>query len=73
MAGPRYPRIQVCVRSPHPLALISAVRLALRRAGIDRREIRSFSQQALGMDDAEGQRRLCRQWVAVDAPSGARG
>jgi imidazoleglycerol phosphate dehydratase HisB len=53
--------------------LISAVRLALRRAGIDRGEIRRFSQQALGMDDAEGQRRLCRQWVDVEAPSGARG
>lgn len=65
MLRPRYPRIRACVRSPNPLAHISAVRLALRRAGIDRGEIHRFSELALDLDDAELQRRLCREWVDV--------
>lgn len=70
MAEPRYPTIRVCLRSPHPLAHISAVRLALRRAGVDRGEIHRFSHQALALESAERQRQLCREWVAVETPGG---
>ncbi|MCB1057562.1 MAG: hypothetical protein KDD11_18840 [Acidobacteria bacterium] len=69
MAVPRYPKIRVCLQSPSPLAHISAVRLALRQAGIDRGEIHRFSHQALALDDAERQLELCRAWVAVESPA----
>lgn len=62
MANPRYPDIEVKVHSEHPLALIGATRFALRRAGIGKPEIRSFSDQAFTSADA---RRVCRQWVSL--------
>lgn len=63
MHSPRYPEIEVRVTSDHPLALIGATRWALRRAGIDKPEIRVFSQQAFASpDDAP---RVCREWVQL--------
>lgn len=58
----RYPGIRVNVRSEKPIALVAAVRHALRRAGIDRGEIRRFSDEALAAD-VEDTREICRRWV----------
>jgi len=61
----RYPAIRVNVRSEKPLALVAAVRHALRAAGIARSEIRKFSDEACGAAD-EDTREICRRWVAFD-------
>lgn len=53
----------------HPLALVSAVRYALRRAGVDREQISTFSGQALASHSGRQARRVCNQWVTVDAPA----
>ena len=62
-AMPRYPDIHVSMRTPNPLVLISAVRHALRRAGIERHEIARFSDEALTVPDPERRRQICRDWV----------
>lgn len=62
---PRYPQVRVQVCSDNPLALISAVRHALRRAGVPREEIQTFSQQAFagGRSDL---RTVCQGWARID-------
>ena len=62
---PRYPQIQVTIHSRNPLALVGAVRLALRRAGIDSDEIHCFSDQAMASASTGGLRRVCEDWVDV--------
>lgn len=62
---PRYPQIQVTLHSRNPLALVGAVRLALRRAGIDPDEIHCFSDQAMASPSAGSLRRVCADWVEV--------
>lgn len=64
----KYPHIRVAVRSPNPLTAISAIREALRRAGVAPGEIAHFSQQAFSCRDLDRLRELCRGWVRVDAP-----
>lgn len=64
--GPRYPNVQVRVRSRNPLALISAIRIGLRRAGASHREIDRFSSEALGQDDPQRVRRICHEWAAIE-------
>lgn len=66
MLTPRYPQIHVRVRSANPLALVGAVRYALRRAGIERPEIRRFSEEAFDEPSPDRQREVCRHWVRVD-------
>lgn len=66
---PRYPHIQVAVHSANPLTAISAIRGALRRAGVARREIANFSQQAFTCEDLDRLRDVCSGWVRVEAPS----
>ncbi|MGD2116687.1 MAG: hypothetical protein PVG07_16660 [Acidobacteriota bacterium] len=61
--GPRYPQLRVSLRTENPLALVSAIRLALRRAGTDRTEIERFTRDALASPDPRG---LCRQWVRLE-------
>lgn len=65
----RYPELHVSLHSGHPLALVSAVRHALRRAGVDAEQISTFSRQALGPRSTERARRVCNEWVHVDAPA----
>ena len=62
----RYPHLRVALRSTHPLALVAAVRLELRRAGIDPDEIEDFTRQALEHGDLEQARQTCAQWVEVE-------
>ena len=65
---PRYPQIHVTVHSRNPCALIGAVRLALRQAGIDRSEIRTFSSEAFERPTADRVRQVCDRWATVDVP-----
>ena len=65
---PIYPQIHVYSRSRNPLALVSAVRQALRQAGLERAEISRFSRQALGTEDPQVQREICGSWVSIDLP-----
>jgi hypothetical protein len=59
----RYPEIRVRLRTTNPLALVAAVRQALRRAGVERAEIRLFSAQAMAEADPNHVLRICREWV----------
>lgn len=65
---PRYPQIRVNVRSHNPLTAISAIREALRQAGVSQSEIARFSHQAFACCDLESLREHCRSWVRVEAP-----
>lgn len=65
---PRYPQIRVTVHSRNPCALIGAVRLALRQAGITRDEIQSFSSEAFESPTEERVRKVCDRWATVDVP-----
>ncbi len=60
---PRYPDIHVRIRSRNLLTLVAAVREELRRARVDRAEIRRFSNQALAAGGVQRARRICRRWV----------
>lgn len=59
---PRYPELQVSLRTDNPLAVVSATRLALRRAGMNRDEIETFTQTALASEDP---RRTCSTYVRI--------
>jgi len=60
--SPRYPDLQVSLRTENPLALVSATRLALRRAGKDRGEIERFTENALSSTDPRG---TCSRYVRL--------
>lgn len=64
--SPRYPDIHIAMRSENPLAWVSAVRSALRRAGADRTEIDRFSNEAWSAGDPGELATLCRRWVRLD-------
>lgn len=67
---PRYPQIQVSIRSPNPLALIAAVRQELRHRGVDPGEIRRFSDQAMVVTgDARRVHQICGAWVSTATQS----
>ena len=63
LTGPRYPQLRVSLHTANPLALVSATRQALRRAGTDRTEIERFTRDALASADPET---LCGRWVALE-------
>ena len=63
---PRYPEIRVHVDSTNPLALVAAVREAMRRAHIEKSEIMRFSEEALGEHDDRRSREICGRWVWID-------
>lgn len=62
---PRYPNARVRLHSHHPLALMGAVREALRRVGADAQDVRAFSRGAAARDPAEVES-WCRQWARID-------
>lgn len=64
----RYPQIHVSVRSANPLAVISAVRGELRRAGAEPEEIDRFSREAFAASDPVGLRDVVRAWARVESP-----
>ena len=69
-AMPFYPQVHVSVRSRNRFALVSAIRLGLRRAGTSPAEIERFSREALSSPDLRSFEEVCKQWVLLDRPSG---
>ena len=63
--GPRYPDIQVRLRSRNPYALVSAVRLALRQARVDEAEVFRFTEQAFEDEEPRHMREVCQSWARV--------
>ena len=61
---PRYPGLQISMRSESPLAIVAAVRHELRLAGAPPEQIRAFSDQALSSGvDREIVRQVVEEWV----------
>ena len=60
---PRFPEVQVTLRTRNRWAVASAVRQALRRAGKDRREIDLFLAEAMASDDPQALQEICSRWV----------
>ncbi len=67
--GPLYPEIRICLRSRNRYALVSAIRLGLRRAGARPAEIDRFSQEALSTQDSRSVEEVCSRWVRLDSGS----
>jgi hypothetical protein len=67
--GPLYPEIRVSLRSRNRYALVSAIRLGLRKAGTPADEIERFSREALSTQDPRHFEELCSQWVAMEHPA----
>lgn len=65
---PRYPDIRISLRSRHPLALVSAVRQAMRRSGVDEGEILTFTEKAFEASQPERMREICAQWAQISVP-----
>ena len=66
---PRYPGVEVSTRSENPIALIAAVRQALRQARVERDEIGRFSDLAFGSADPAKRLAVCSSWVSVSHSS----
>lgn len=66
MIMPRYPQIQVRLHSSNPFALVSAVRLALRKSDIDATEIRRFSAEAMETEEPGQMRDVCARWAEIE-------
>lgn len=67
--APRYPQLHVRLHSDNPFALISAVRMALRRSRVERREIDRFTEEALGAEEPQRMRDVCSDWAEVKVVS----
>jgi hypothetical protein len=67
--APRYPQIHVCLHSDNPFALISAVRMALRKSRIEKGEIDRFTEEALRSDEPQRMRQVCSDWAEVQVLS----
>ena len=66
VVNPRYPDICVESHSHNPLALVAAVREALRLAHVENDEISQFSDQALTRREPRRVREVCRRWVMLE-------
>ena len=64
--APRYPQIHVRLHSSNPFALISAVRLELRRSRVQKGEIDRFTEEALSSEEPRHMRRVCADWAEVE-------
>lgn len=64
---PRYPKIFVEVESQNPLALVAAVREALRLAHVERSEISEFSNEAFASGSPRDVARVCKEWVRLES------
>jgi hypothetical protein len=63
-----YPEVHVSVRSRNRFALVSAIRLGLRRAGTSPAEIERFSREALSEQDTRRFEEICKAWVRLERP-----
>ncbi len=68
MSDPRYPKIRVSVRSENPSALVSALRLAMRQAGIAKSEIADFTEQAMHSGSPAKVVKVCSRWACIKTP-----
>ena len=66
--APLYPELHVRLRTANPLALVSAVRLGLRRCGVDPGLIRRFTEEALASEEPRHVRAVCEEWADVELP-----
>lgn len=64
---PRYPEVRIRLRSGNPFALVSAVRLGLRRSGVPPTEIHLFTEQALTEVEPERVRAVCSEWASLES------
>ncbi len=71
--GPLYPEIRVSLRSRNRYALVSAIRLGMRKAGTPAAEIERFSHEALSTQDPSHFEELCSQWVLMEERPTSRG
>ena len=62
---PRYPQILVDIESSNPLALVAAVREAMRLARVQRSEISRFSDEALATQSSREVEAICKRWVQI--------
>ena len=66
-SSPRYPNVRVRLASHHPLAAISAIRHALRRAGVPACEVRRFTEEAIAASATRrAARDVLRDWAVID-------
>ncbi len=63
--APRYPEIHIRLHSDNPFALISAVRMALRKSRIAKGEIDRFTEEALRVEEPQRMRQVCNDWAEV--------
>lgn len=63
---PRYPDVQVRLHTENPFALVSAVRLALRRSQVGAGEIRRFTEEAFRSEEPSRMRDVCSSWATVE-------
>jgi hypothetical protein len=66
MAKPRYPGIRVSLETRNSLAVVAAIRHALRQAGASAEEIDHFSRQALSTEGRDERLRVCLEWADVE-------
>jgi len=63
---PFYPEVHVSMRSRNRFALVSAIRLGLRKAGTSPAEIERFSREALSEQDTRRFEEICNAWVRLE-------
>jgi hypothetical protein len=66
---PLYPEVRVSMRSRNRFALVSAIRLGLRKAGTSPAEIERFSREALSEQDNRRFDEICDAWVRLERPA----
>ncbi|MDA8017775.1 MAG: hypothetical protein MPN21_10030 [Thermoanaerobaculia bacterium] len=66
MIMPRYPEIHVRLHSRNPLALVSAVRAAMRKQRIDDRELRRFTDEAMAQEEPDHMVDVCSSWAEIE-------
>lgn len=71
MVKPRYPGIRVSLKTRNSLAVVAAIRHALRQAGASAEEIDRFSRQALTTEGSDERLRVCLEWADVEANGGS--
>lgn len=65
LMNPRYPDIEIRLRSHNPFAWVSAIRQAMRHSGIEDAEISAFTADALDHADPSEIRQVCTSWAEI--------
>lgn len=64
--APKYPDLHIRLHSSNPFALVSAVRLAMRRSRMDSEVIDRFTAEAMQTEEPSHIRQVCSDWARVD-------